>query len=1640
MNTERTSHVKNADQPTNLSAGGVLKRKCACGNHTIAGGECAKCQKSKSVEQRSYLLQPKLKVSQPNDKYELEADRVAEQVMRMSAPKEKKVSEEDVQIKLRVNHLSQRQQKTDLDEDTLLAKANLGYTSQVPSNVAVNIQNLRGGGIPLPPKHRYFFESRMGQDFSDVRIHTDAKAADAAQAIQAKAFTLGNDIVFNAGQYSPDNQEGKKLLAHELTHVVQQNGTYAAGRKREPTSFTNELTPTIQQGASKQIIQRQGPKDNAASNDAEIIKELQEIEKYYNEEVDFSLDDWKKNNPKATKEEILEQTIIIRMDVITSLRSGSGVAGLLKNVSVNDVQNYLVRREKKITKSAQTRVEKVKTSTTEYSEEFNKVWDEILKQAGLSKARIEAAIKNKSKDPEMVESLTVQLQHIESVMIFHKKDEIKRYHYLFSPKNEVTEYIAWLKTWPSFDNYNASELNEVRGLTARYQTRLDVYALSLAKQYHEDNLDVDLISELLNGGSTSKSKKDGESGAKLETLEPALKADKSGGQDKKAKKGSAGKKSEDMQRVKDLLKNIPEDKQGEKVDHRELKKILEIMSDEEFEAFKNLLEESKAEIDSGMTLQEVLTLYAKLDPVKWEILKTNAALLESDNGELALTEEIMLAITKTAKKNIETKETVTAFNDTLDTIWSQVNESDPNKKNVKPINPEDMYFFNAVMMFQGLMAGAARENEEIGGVSKQLNSNIGEITDYIVDEMIWLSAELAAGTAISMLLAPVSGGASLVVQGAMGAKWIYRINKLRKLMVKISQIFDVYSKVVDSISAVESAFASTQKLQKFLDDFSVQKEKMEELINLLAVDDLTDVEEAALELKLEALEAELTDTLMEKIDKELEPLVDKFYLPDDIGEEELQKVLFNIPAGMTALKELQDFYDPGRDANLEYATLLSLKGVKAGSLLYPFVGYLVSEVNDALAGLLQEKDLMDRFEDLFSDIKPGKKRKKRGGKKKDETNKDRFKKAGKKDAKTKKEQKKDSANTKSRKKYNYNSTDSKASIEKYLEKYADKFEVYLNADKNTLHKGLMTPEYYREIVTDYKKVLLKEANGEKVKARRKLKGGNVDKKHVAAPAPPFKLEGFNPDNTYTFDLKVNPKARVKPKDYNNLDYGDFSKAVPYGDSVLTGTAALKKDKQEALDKWLAENGYQWTKGLNDSGRLDSSEIHIRKKNAPHSNFLQYKDNKIQQGLNKQAYKKFLGKKIHADKDLPPGYHDPIKIEAKVAGMTDLSVDSESHLVAGDLDIPATHVTQSSGSKSEWVEAKPLTNLKGNTTGSSATGSVVGLPGWTIANHINKTRSNTAGKLTSPWVKAHLLNEQMHGPAVKWNLVTGSKTLNNVMRDQVEDKANKKRRQGDVLYYKTNISYYPKNDPITVTAGSHTVEAKESDFPNELKIKWGVIKNKKKQEALAARTPEAKKTIYEDEKSYNTATTTFNKTAQGVRLPTPEGINAKEYFESLKTKAEAYYNLHEGLKAGSAEKKEKCTRTAFLRYMSWHNQPTKKQDLDIVGKAKIEQLYQLGLGEGKPGSCYEAPKMKPADINNLIVQVLQGRDEDSAISADKVKLLVSAKQQQKNYAETPLSSIKKMLNEILNNSGTPKVCKKMEGRSSLYYICPVKPLK
>lgn len=276
------------------------------------------------------MLQAKLRVSQPDDQYEQEADRVAEQVMRMPtpvavvppapvaakpaapAPKERPAGlqrttdeeeEEDrpeeaarlsrkVADGGRVQRVTatagvplvqrvcascrkelapiqrvcsscrdelQRQASDEREEEEegeeLLQRAGgtgaAGGGDEAPSGVTGYLAGIGQSGRHLPGSVRGLFEPRFGYDFSQVRVHTDAGAAASARSVGALAYTVGRDVVFGAGQYAPETSGGQRLLAHELTHVVQQGYAqpFAPPAPEQPTPAAEADAPAAAQTA-----------------------------------------------------------------------------------------------------------------------------------------------------------------------------------------------------------------------------------------------------------------------------------------------------------------------------------------------------------------------------------------------------------------------------------------------------------------------------------------------------------------------------------------------------------------------------------------------------------------------------------------------------------------------------------------------------------------------------------------------------------------------------------------------------------------------------------------------------------------------------------------------------------------------------------------------------------------------------------------------------------------------------------------------------------------------------------------------------------------------------------------------------------------------------------------------------------------------------------------------------------------------------------------------------------------------------------------------------------------------------------------------------------------------------------------------
>jgi len=175
-------------------------------------------------------VQPKLRVGAVNDPAEAEADRVADHVMRMPEPvngginggkvRRKCAACEEELNRKPANETIQRQEEE--EEGLIQTKEAPGAGPALTASSESAISGLRGGGAPLPASERAFFEPRFGRSFADVRVHDGPAADKAARGINARAFTLGDDIAFAGGEYRPGTGQGRELMAHELTHTMQQ--------------------------------------------------------------------------------------------------------------------------------------------------------------------------------------------------------------------------------------------------------------------------------------------------------------------------------------------------------------------------------------------------------------------------------------------------------------------------------------------------------------------------------------------------------------------------------------------------------------------------------------------------------------------------------------------------------------------------------------------------------------------------------------------------------------------------------------------------------------------------------------------------------------------------------------------------------------------------------------------------------------------------------------------------------------------------------------------------------------------------------------------------------------------------------------------------------------------------------------------------------------------------------------------------------------------------------------------------------------------------------------------------------------------------------------------------------------------------
>lgn len=305
--------VRTTEAPT-----GLLQRRCDCGQHTYGGtckgcggltsdragdrqtaGETGHAAKSRPKDSaprsggssartpsmpimgrtRDLVIQTKLKAGRAGDRFEREADRIADAVVNTpvrSGPAFQSLSTgsrtpEGTTVQRQETGVVVPEEVTippgftaeewlafevpepaeDADETTVATHSSGSAERGLSPGLDAEIQSVRGGGRPLAPSTRAFFEPRFRRDFSEVRVHTDARAAATAEALGADAYAVGRDIVFGPAQFRPGTTSGDRLIAHELTHVVQQTQAPSdtTARTRPVQGRTNG--PVVQGGWTK---------------------------------------------------------------------------------------------------------------------------------------------------------------------------------------------------------------------------------------------------------------------------------------------------------------------------------------------------------------------------------------------------------------------------------------------------------------------------------------------------------------------------------------------------------------------------------------------------------------------------------------------------------------------------------------------------------------------------------------------------------------------------------------------------------------------------------------------------------------------------------------------------------------------------------------------------------------------------------------------------------------------------------------------------------------------------------------------------------------------------------------------------------------------------------------------------------------------------------------------------------------------------------------------------------------------------------------------------------------------------------------------------------------------------------------------
>jgi len=827
VNNDSLSNQNRLDKPfeiTNKLLEAELQTKRVMGNQRITNAEGINYRNSRLCTNKK--IQKKIKVGSQNDTYEQEADRIAYLVMQ-----------------------GKSNNKVDDDRSKVLSKpvAVSSYVQRQASGETSADFNrsdlIKTPGNSLDKKTKGFFESRLGHDLSEVKIHASRQDHSAADSVNARAFTLGNNIVFNRGEYQPETSSGKHLLAHEITHTLQQN----------QSSHTVQRAP----------------------------------------------------NPKEIKK------IIIHLDTSQAfVHTGEKIYEYAVYTSLTFLQITVGRS---------------------------------YKRYPLTPGNYKVTHNKKRNIDSITSSPPVPAQYIPAGV---------KYRYIHNFRFRLKKGSGNPK-WTSLPR-------------SEYDLIVKSTATSTTKQGG--------TKKQTTGGQGKKGQGKGDKGKGLKSDgksdTPTSKGGKKGGKGKATKKTSQDELNKFIKKSKYQAGLGKKDVKGRPLTEEEKKRVskaLDGLSETEQEQFLNTMQEIEKKCAgdpkcSSKSLADLLEFYKNLSEPDREALSINQMLKSSPSSDLEeLPKEILLNLKLDAESTANVGKKVKGINKNLGLIQSKI--TDPKlRKSFEPLNPSKLSEMNTLVMLQGMLAGASERLPPIGAVAKELSVNISNIRNYILKEIAWLAGEIAATALFSALLAPVTAGGSVAAGAATAGVLLIRLNKLRKLIQKLQALVEVINSIRSVIRTFDMIKKNLKSADNILERFEQKRSKIQELQALIKHDNAN----PEVVRKLEDAEDELLAIVLGTkgkqglIDK-LGPVMEKFFLPKDLSEDELKQLVFDIPDGMKRLSDMLAYKKRVQFGTADQSVTLSLKGFRAGYMLAPFVGFLTGVINDKLSQILADKSILERI-------------------------------------------------------------------------------------------------------------------------------------------------------------------------------------------------------------------------------------------------------------------------------------------------------------------------------------------------------------------------------------------------------------------------------------------------------------------------------------------------------------------------------------------------------------------------------------------------------------------------------------------------------------------------------------------------------